>query len=144
MVQPASRGDAHRCKRRAQADDPSRVHTEKSKPRSQPDLQLLQRQSITVPRGGWQRLCLLGGTGDCAEQAQPAGGRASGTHAGSLEKIPARAEKTDAGCVAESSSDQGIVEGCAGGGGSGVGVRSETRRLLGRLMRIALLIVWSK
>jgi hypothetical protein len=36
--------------------------------------------------GGWQRLCLLGGTGDRAEQAQSAGSRAPGTHAGSLEK----------------------------------------------------------
>jgi hypothetical protein len=80
-------------------------------------LQLLQRQPVTVPRGGWQRLCLLDRTGDRAEQAQSADCRAPDTHAGSLIKIPARAEKTDAGRVAESGSHQGIVEGCAGGVG---------------------------
>jgi aminopeptidase N len=35
----------------------------------QPDLQFLQRQSVTVPCSGWQRLCLLGGTSDRAKQA---------------------------------------------------------------------------
>jgi hypothetical protein len=75
------------------------------------------KQFDSDTNGKWQRLCLLGGTGDRAEQTQPAGRRSSGTHAGSLEKIPACAEKTDAGCIAESGSGQRLVEGCAGGGG---------------------------
>jgi hypothetical protein len=92
MVQPVGGGDAYRCQSRVQDDDPSCIHAVKSQPRTQPDLQFLQRQPVTVSRYGWQRLCLLGGTGDRAEQTLSAGGRASGTHAGSLEKIPARAE----------------------------------------------------